>query len=186
MDIRDLSEPARVLLRHLEHRMRMVATAWRRDECSPTIILFQHRADVSPRRWIGQSPLGKGHASNTGTDKAIVSIGPDHLPRRTVFEPNEHLLLIRALPQPVRECLVYAPLPRVGVDRSPYSLSGLRVFGQAMPVGGYPLMRRDGRAMENDVILTPTAMRDIYRPLAALLQEVPKASLIPTRVPAIG
>src|SRR5208337_3036960 len=51
--------------------------------------------------------------------RGVVPIGAQHLPRCPVFEPDEHLLLVRVGAQLVRERLVNAALAGVRIDRRP-------------------------------------------------------------------
>src|SRR5690606_31996607 len=145
--------PARTTLRHVVHGFGVVTTARRGDERCPAVVFLQHRADVSPRARIGQSPLRANEPSNTSAHEAVISIRANSLPRRAVLEANEQLLLSRVLTQLSRESLINPSPACVRVNCRPYGLTGLCVLGQTMPVWSRSLERCHRSTVQHYIIL---------------------------------
>jgi hypothetical protein len=70
------------------------------------------------------------------------------LPRRSVFEADEHGLLIGRVPDLEREALVYSANSGMRVDRGPDSFAGLLVLREHVPVGGDPGVGCDRRPVQ--------------------------------------
>jgi hypothetical protein len=76
-------------------------------------------------------------------------------------------------------------LPVCGLTAVQIALRACSYSGKAMPVAGYTFMRGDGRAVQHNIVLAPTSMRDLDGALAALFKIIPEWSLIGTRHPPV-
>src|SRR5215207_3946155 len=79
-------------------------------------------------------------------------------------------ILKGAFPDLMRECFVNATFACVRVDRGPDSLPRLAVLGQQMPITRGPLHCSRRRPVQRNVILAPSAMRDLDCTLAATFE----------------